>query len=245
MHTISRDIPALYLTCVAKHRLEVFRTETIKSITCKALDEARRSGGFAIYAYVIMPDHLHALTDSSIKPSKILQYINGIIGHRVIDYLKSHGHNSSLRKLERQSGARGHKYSLWEHHTNALSIFSEDMFIQKVNYIHQNPVRAGLVERAEDYRWSSARVWKRCALEDEPLMVDIDRIKWRRTQVDRAPPLDMRKGYAFPKTIDPFFFSAARLSLAAEREGNEGAFSESRRLSAHQAAKAAQEIQDG
>jgi hypothetical protein len=61
-----------------------------------------------------------------------------------------------------------------------LPIFSEDMLMQKVNYIHQNPVRAGLVERAEDYRWSSARIWKRCALEDEPLLVDIDRINWRR-----------------------------------------------------------------
>jgi hypothetical protein len=37
-----------------------------------------------------------------------------------------------------------------------LSIFSEQKFMEKVNYIHQNPVKAGLVERAVDYRWSSA-----------------------------------------------------------------------------------------
>jgi putative transposase len=180
MHIISRDTPALYLTAVAKDRLQVFRTEAIKIVTCNALDEARTSGGFAIYAYVIMPDHFHALTDSFLKPSKILQYINGIISRRVIDHLKARGHNASLRKLQRESGARGHRYSLWEHHNNALPIFSEDMFMQKLNYIHQNPVKAGLVERAEDYRWSSARIWKGEALEDEPLMVDIDRIAWRK-----------------------------------------------------------------
>jgi putative transposase len=180
MHTISRDTPALYLTAVAKDRLPVFRTDAIKVITCKALDEARKSGGFAIYAYVIMPDHLHAITDSAIKPSKVLQYINGIISRRVIDHLKEHGHNASLRKLRRESGARRHMYSLWEHHNNALPIFSEGMFMEKVNYIHQNPVRAGLVERAGDYRWSSVRIWKRCPLEDEPLRVDIDQINWRR-----------------------------------------------------------------
>src|SRR5437879_312824 len=133
MHTISRDTPALYLTAVAKDRLPVFRTDTIKAITCKALDEARKSGGFAIYAYVIMPDHLHAITDSAIKPSKVLQYINGIISRRVIDHLKEHRHNASLQKLRRESGVRGHKYSLWEHHSNALPIFSEEMFMQKVN----------------------------------------------------------------------------------------------------------------
>jgi len=180
MHTISRDTPALYLTAVAKDRLPVFRTNTIKVITCKALDEARKSGGFAIYAYVLMPDHFHAITDSILKPSKVIQYLNGIISRRVIDHLKEHGHNASLRKLRRESGARRHTYSLWEHHSNVLPVFSENMLMQKGNYIHQNPVRAGLVQRAEDYHWSSARIWKRCPLEDEPLMVDIDCINWRR-----------------------------------------------------------------
>ena len=112
MHTISRDTPALYFTCVAKDRIPVFQTDRIKLITCNALDEARRSGGFSIYAYVIMPDHLHAITDAVLKPSKILQYINGTISRRVIDHLKEHGHNSSLRKLQRESGPHGYKYSL-------------------------------------------------------------------------------------------------------------------------------------
>ena len=179
MHTISRDTPALYLTCTAKDRLPVFRTAPIALIACNALAEARTSGGFSIYSYVIMPDHLHAITDSALKPSKVLQYLNGIISRRVIDHLKAGGHNASLRKLRRESGARGHRYSLWEHHSNVLPIFSEDMLMQKVNYIHQNPVKAEFVERAEDYQWSSARFWKRCALENEPLIVDIGRIAWR------------------------------------------------------------------
>ena len=179
MHTISRDTPALYLTAVARDRLPVFRTDQIKLITCAALHEARTSGGFSIYAYVIMPDHLHALTDSELKPSRILQYINGIVSRRIIDHLKERGHNASLRKLSRESGTRGRKYSLWEHHSNVLPIFSEDMLMQKVNYIHQNPVRAELVDRAEDYRWSSIRIWKRCRLDDEPLLVDVERIRWR------------------------------------------------------------------
>jgi REP element-mobilizing transposase RayT len=120
MHAISKDTPALYLTSVAKDRLPVFRTDKIKLITCAAPHEARTSGGFSIYAYVIMPDHLHAITDSALKPSKVLQYINGIISRRVIDHLKAGGHNASLRKLQRESGARGYRYSLWEHHSNVM-----------------------------------------------------------------------------------------------------------------------------
>jgi REP element-mobilizing transposase RayT len=57
MHVISRDAPCYYLTSVAKDRLPVFRSDAIKGVTCAALDEARCSGKFALYAYVIMPDH--------------------------------------------------------------------------------------------------------------------------------------------------------------------------------------------
>jgi REP element-mobilizing transposase RayT len=180
MHTISRDTPALYITAVAKDRLPVFRTDALKVVTCKALDEARNSGSFSIYAYVVMPDHLHAITDRVLKPSKILQYMNGIISRRVIDHLKEHGHNASLQKLRHETKERGYRYSLWDHHSNVFSITSEAMLMQKVTYIHQNPVRAGLVDRAEDYRCSSARWWNRCPLENEPLKVNIDRIAWRR-----------------------------------------------------------------
>ncbi len=182
MPTISRDTPGLYLTSVAKDRLSTFRSDKIKVVACAALDEARKSGGFDLYAYVIMPDHLHFITDSVRRPSEVLRFANGIISRRVIDYLKEHGFQSSLEKLRQEDKVRRYKYSLWEHHNNMLSLTSESVFMQKVNYIHQNPVRAGLVERAEDYRWSSVRCWKRSKLTDEPLLMDIERIVWRKTE---------------------------------------------------------------
>jgi len=52
--------------------------------------------------------------------------------------------------------------------------------MEKANYIHLNPLRAGLVERAGDYRWSSIRCWQRKPLEDEPLLMDIDHISWHK-----------------------------------------------------------------
>ena len=84
-------------------------------------------------------------------------------------------------KLAHDNWKRNHRYSLWQHDSDIFSIVSESMFMQKVNYIHQNPVRSGLVDRAEGYPWSSARYWSKCLCEDEPLSVDIDRIVWRRS----------------------------------------------------------------
>jgi len=178
MFRVSKDSPFYYLTSVANSRLPVFQKGNMKDLVCETLNEARTSASLLIFAYVIMPDHLHALIGSSRKPSEVLRYVNGISGHRLIDYLKEKGFESSLQKLRREDGNRQHKYSLWDHHPNLKLITTENGLMEKVNYIHQNPVRAGLVDRAEDYRWSSVRCWQRKLLENEPLKVDLDQIHW-------------------------------------------------------------------
>ena len=177
---LSRDSQALFITAVTKARLPVFRTGVLKIITCGALDEARKSGGFLIFAYVIMPDHLHLLTDCPKTSADVLRYVKGLTGRRIIDYLREHGHESSLEKLRHEQWKRKHTYSVWQQEKNVFSIFSEAMLMQKLNYIHLNPVRAEMCENPIDYRWSSARFWQRLQTEDEPLKVDLDRIAWRR-----------------------------------------------------------------
>ena len=179
---ISQDSPALYITIVTKDRLPVFRTDHMKEIVCRAIDEARKSAGFLLFAYVIMWDHLHLLTSRPSTTSNVLRVLKGITARRVIDYLKGNGYSSSLAKLQHQEWNRNHRHSLWQTEKNVLPIFSEGMFMEKVNYIHQNPVRAGLCERAEEYQWSSVRIWKRRPCENEPLLIDNELIHWRKSR---------------------------------------------------------------
>jgi len=180
MFRISKDSPVYYLTSVTNSRLPAFQKAKLKNIACNALNEARTSSGLLVFAYVIMPDHLHALIGSQRKPSEVLRYVNGISAHRVINFLKETGFDSSLQKLKRENGNRQYKYSLWDHHPNLKLISTENGLIEKANYIHLNPVRAGLVERAEDYRFSSVRCWQRRPLEDDPLLVDLDKLTWHK-----------------------------------------------------------------
>jgi putative transposase len=176
---ISQDSPALYITVVTKDRLPVFQTDPLKEILCRALDEARRSAGFLLFAYVVMLDHLHLLTSRPSTTSDVLRVLKGLAARRLIDYLKTNNYFSSLAKLQHQERNRNYKYSLWQTEKNVLPVFSEGMFIEKMNYIHKNPVRAGLVEHASDYRWSSARIWQGRPLGNEPLLVDREVIYWR------------------------------------------------------------------
>jgi REP element-mobilizing transposase RayT len=184
-YRISIDTPSLFITAVGKDRLPIFRTEELKRITAEAITEARLSCGFLLFAYVFMPDHVHFLTDAPRKPSEVLQYIKGIVARRVIGHLKTLNCETSLQKLQHEDWKRNHRYSLWQHDSDIFSVTSESKFMEKVNYIHMNPVRAGLVERPEDYKWSSARWWAGRPTEDEPLKVDLEKIIWRRAVRDR------------------------------------------------------------
>ena len=178
---VSQDSPALYITVVTKDRLPVFKTERMKEILCNAIDEARTSAGILLFAYVVMMDHLHLLTSRHSTTYEVLRRIKGVTARRVIDYLKENSYWGSLAKLQHAVRERNFRYSLWQVEKNVLPVFSEGMFMEKVNYIHQNPVRAGLAQRAVEYRWSSARIWQGCQDEKEPLLVDKDLLYWRRS----------------------------------------------------------------
>ena len=179
MEYLSKNNTFYYITSVTHNRLPVFQKDALKYILAAALDEARTSAGLLIFAYAIMLDHFHIITDSKLKQSEVLRYLNGVSARRVIGYLKDHGFESSLLKLRTETKERQYKHSLWEHHSNCFEIKTEAVLIQKVNYIHQNPIVEGLCERAEDHLFSSARIWRHCPLENEPLRMDVDRIKWR------------------------------------------------------------------
>ena len=178
---ISQDSPVLYITIVTKDRLPIFRTDLMKQLLCRAIDEARKSAGFLLFAYVVMLDHMHLLTSRPSTTSNVLRVLKGITARRLIDHLKANNYLSSLAKLQHQERSRNYKYSLWQTEKNVLPVFSEGMFREKLNYIHQNPVRAGFVETATEYFCSSARIWRGLQVENEPLLVDKDLIHWRRS----------------------------------------------------------------
>ena len=148
-------------------------------MTCDAIEEARRSGGFLLFAYVLMPEHLHVVTDSRKESKDIHRFINGIVSRRLLDHLKTSGHSDSLRKLRIEGRSDGSQYSLWHHHPDTRLLWSEQMLWQRIQYTHLNPVRAGLVDHPNDWRWSSARIFHKRPMEDEPLRVDLDKILWR------------------------------------------------------------------
>ncbi len=134
--------------------LEVFTT-LLKDWPCKLI------------AYVLMPDHLHLIVnprDGNIKSFSAA--LKGLAAKRIVEIT----HDS--RFLRSMPDGDGSIHQVWQESFKGQPLWSGWMINQKINYIHANPVKAGLVKSAKDYPWSSFRAFYLGT--NEPLAVDRD-----------------------------------------------------------------------
>lgn len=103
-----------------------------------ALDQCARSKGVLVHGYVLMGNHVHLLVSTEIKGA-VFQMMQSI-GRRYV---------RSLNTKYRRTG------TLWEGRYKSCLVDSERYFLTCLRYIELNPVRAALVDLAEDYPWSS------------------------------------------------------------------------------------------
>jgi putative DNA methylase len=99
---------------------------------------------YRLFAWVVMPNHVHVL----------IQLREGYPMHKIIHSWKSFTANEANKLL-------GLKGPFWYHEYYDRFIRDQRHFDNAVRYIHENPVKAGLVEKPEDWPFSSARFWQR------------------------------------------------------------------------------------
>lgn len=147
-----------FLTATINHLLPLFtRTDTV-DIVLDSWRYLQQNAGMKIYAYVILENHLH-LVASSNNLSKDMQRFKSYSAKQMIHYLQDRKEKRILEMLALLK--RVHKtectYQVWEEGSHPQLIESEQVMRQKVEYIHQNPVKRGYVDCAEHWRYSSAR----------------------------------------------------------------------------------------
>lgn len=116
---------------------------------------------FTILGYVIMPSHFHWILIVNPKYgtiSDIMRDIKKFTAWQIFDTLNEN-ENSELLKIFQESaqGLKDQTRKLWMTRFDDEVIRNQQMFWAKLNYIHNNPVKAGLVSRVEEYKYSSAR----------------------------------------------------------------------------------------
>src|ERR1700742_1431036 len=120
------------ITSVTHDRRRIFQVDATAKLCLEILQRYRRQGLYKLHAFVVMPDHVHLLLTTENLP-KAMQRIRGVFSHDLAS-----------------------KREVWQPDYDDRQIFSEKDYFNARDYIHQNPVRAGLVLNAEDYPYSSA-----------------------------------------------------------------------------------------
>lgn len=126
----------------------------------QSLIKACRKHDYGIVAYVFMPTHVHLLVIPNKKEYSVSEFVKSVkqpVASKEVSHLKC----NEPEKLELLlSGWKTPKHLFWMHGGGYdRNIFDSSTLEKSMNYIHNNPVRKGLVEKATDWKWSSARNW--------------------------------------------------------------------------------------
>jgi putative transposase len=167
----NRNLPGAlhYLTGNIARQLPVFAQTSYCEAFIDTCSTLRSKWPFKLIAYVLMPDHIHLIVNP--KDGRIRELagtLKSLSARRIIDQ------TSGFSFLRERPDTDGSVHQVWQESFKALPLWSEWLIWQKINYIHNNPLKAGLVRSASDYRWSSFRSFYL----GESELIEVDREWW-------------------------------------------------------------------
>jgi REP element-mobilizing transposase RayT len=152
-----------YLTLQIVEWVDVFTRDKYKRLITDNLQYCQDHKGLEIFAYVIMTNHIHIIVRSNTDNlSDTIRDFKSYTSKELLKLIDSETESRREWMLAIFSKAaykheRNSRYQIWTHENHAEQLWSNDFITSKVDYIHQNPVRAGVVAKPEDYLYSSAR----------------------------------------------------------------------------------------
>ena len=145
----SRNLHFLTFSCY--RRLPNFQSLNARTAFESSLEKVRKKYDLCVYGYVVMPEHVHMLVNEPERETlaKAMQ---------------------SLKQSVARTLALRAANPFWQTRYYDFNVWSERKFVEKLRYIHRNPVERGLVSRPEDWPWSSYRHYQT----GEPSPVEIE-----------------------------------------------------------------------
>ena len=144
--------------------IDVFTRNKYKNILVDSLEYCQREKGMELFAWCIMTNHVHLIfRDKNGKsPESILGDFKRFTSKAIVKSIKNNPSESRkewlLDQFEKAANKSSNvnRHQFWRHDNHPIELWSTKIIIQKLNYLHRNPVAAGLVYKAEDYVYSSA-----------------------------------------------------------------------------------------
>jgi len=165
-----------FVTFTVVEWLPVFVKDEPCQIVVESLNYCHRAKGLRTNAYVIMPTHLHAVFfDLDMDARRLAATITALrrhTGRQLSDYCSMQ--LPAFDTILRDAAGADRERRFWQDSRHPEAIHSLKFWRQKVEYLHANPCRAGLADRPEDWRYSSAAWWMGAG-ESEVILTPLDR----------------------------------------------------------------------
>lgn len=166
-YQISDQSASYFLTLTVVKWVDIFTRCNYKDIVVESLNYCIENKELEIYAWVIMSNHIHLVAkvekgNEDIGMSSFLRDFKKFTNRSIIYEIKNT--NESRREwlldkfsFEARKTARAKNYKLWKDDNHAIDLTNNNFDpFEKIHYIHNNPVRAGIVNEPQHYRYSSA-----------------------------------------------------------------------------------------
>jgi len=159
-----RDQQAIhFITFATVQWIDVFTRSDYVNIVIDSLAYCQKEKGLLVHAYCIMTNHLHLIISSpSHNLSDIIRDFKKFTSAKILKAIEENKKESRrnwmlwIFKKAGENNERNNNYQFWQQDNHPIECSTADILKTRMNYLHENPVRAGLVWRAEDYRYSSA-----------------------------------------------------------------------------------------
>ena len=143
-----------FVTFSCYRRLPLLKRARSRDLVVRELGRVRQELGFPLLGYVIMPEHVHLLLGETKEctPSTVLHRLK----RRTARKLRKKPTGSSTRQLRLPLGEYGEPLrSFWQARFYDFNVYSEKKLKQKLEYMHENPIKRRLVTHPNDWPWSS------------------------------------------------------------------------------------------
>jgi len=134
--------------------------DRFKDIIMESLSFLCKAKGVCVYGFAIMSNHFHLIRQimGDNKRDDVQRDFLKYTGQQILKHLRN---EQSILLSELLVNAKDRKHQVWERNSWGVPLCSREVFLQKLEYIHNNPVTAGLCKYPEDYKYSSARFYEK------------------------------------------------------------------------------------
>lgn len=151
------DSDTYFATCAVVNWIPLFSQTELARIVLDSMKFMHERKRLILHAYVVLENHLH-LVGSSEDFSLAMKNFKSFTARSVIDFLSQNGPNFFLEQLKffRQKHKKDQDHQVWQEGFHPQAILNDKLLKEKIEYIHNNPVKRGYVEAPEHWRYSSA-----------------------------------------------------------------------------------------